>query len=298
MRPTSKTVAWALCLVLTLSACGLSSAGAADPDLVARPHGHCNQALAATVPAPVRQRGAFLVGMVPDSPPMAFHAEDNTTIVGFDRDMSQAIADVFCLGANPIPTSLDAIVPGLAAGRYDMVLASLSPTQERQKKADFVTYYNGGQGFLTRSDANFPVSSYLDLCGRAVGVVVGSVQQGQLDQAADVCARAGRPTWERSLYPDGTAAVLALRSSRIEVLYFSISLTQYVATRSPGLFRLAGRYQRALVAVGLSKNSPLTVPVHEAVRGLMTDGTYRKILEKWGLQENELDTTVILNGRS
>lgn len=298
MRRIPRPIVWSLTLVLTLAGCGLSSSGSADPALVARPHGRCDPALAATVPAPVRQRGTFLVGMVPDSPPMAYYAEDDTTIVGLDRDMSQAIADVFCLGTDPIPTSLAPIVPGLAAGRYDMVLASLSPTEERQKNADFVTYYNGGQGFLARSDTTFLVNSYLDLCGRTVGVVIGSVQQGQLEQAADTCATAGRPAWQLSLYPDGTASVLALRSSRIDVLYFSISLTQYVANKAPGLFRLAGRYKRALVAVGLNKNSPLTVPVHNAVRQLMADGTYRKILDKWGLQENDLNTTDILNGRS
>jgi len=298
MRRTLWTITWALALVLTVAACGLSSTAPADPALLVRPHGRCDPALAATVPSPVRQRGAFQVAMVPYTPPMAYYADDNTTIVGFDRDMSQAIADVFCLAADPVPSNLDAIVPGLAAGRYDMVLASLSPTGERRRNADFVTYYNGGQGFLAGTSTNFPVRTYQDLCGRTVGVVIGSVQQGQLDQAADTCARAGRPAWQLNLYPDGTSAVLALRSSRIDVLYFSISLTRYVARQAPELFRLAGVYQRALVAVGLNKNSPLTVPVHDAVGQLMADGTYRKILAKWGLEENLLDSTDILTGRS
>src|SRR5690242_2782114 len=103
MRRTPRTIAWSLALVLTVSGCGLSSASPADPALVTRPHGRCDPALAATVPAPVRQRGTFLVAMVPSTPPMAYYAEDNTTIVGLDRDMSQAIADVFCLGTAPIP---------------------------------------------------------------------------------------------------------------------------------------------------------------------------------------------------
>ncbi|WP_169747919.1 transporter substrate-binding domain-containing protein [Pseudonocardia acaciae] len=298
MTPTVRLTAWSLVLALTMSGCALGSSAAPDPALVERPHGRCDPALAAAVPPAVRERGGVLVGMVPDSPPMGYHAEDDATIVGFDRDMSQAIADVLCLPAEPVPTSLDAIVPGLAAGRYDMILASLSPTAERQKKADFVTYYNGGQGFLARSDTDFAVHSYPDLCGRVVGVVVGSVQQGQLDQAADTCARAGRPDWQLRLYPTGTAAALALRADRIEVLYFSISLTQYVAAKSPGLFRLAGRYKRALVAAGFAKGSPLTGPVHEAVRRLMADGTYLAILDKWGLRDNELDHTDILDGRS
>ncbi|QWF83228.1 ABC transporter substrate-binding protein [Amycolatopsis sp. CA-230715] len=298
MRRTPWSIVCLLVLALAPAGCGLSSAGPADPALLARPHGRCDPALAATLPAPVRERGTVGVAMVPHTPPMAYHAEDNETIVGLDRDMSQAIADVFCLTAKPIPTSLDAIVPGLAAGRYDMVLASLSPTEERRKNADFVTYYNGGQGFLVRTGTDYPVRDYLDLCGRKVGVIIGSVQQGQLDQAAGVCARAGKPDWQLNLFPDGSASVLALRSRRIDVLYFSISLTKYVANTSPTLFHLAGQYKRSLVAVGLAKNSPLTVPVHEAVQKLMADGTYRKILEKWSLQDNDLKTAEILKGRS
>ncbi|MBB4688347.1 ABC transporter substrate-binding protein [Amycolatopsis jiangsuensis] len=297
MRRRRWPIAWLLCLIPALAGCGLSSTGTADPALLERPHGRCDPALAKTLPAPIRQRGSFLVAMSPHTPPMAYHAEDNVTIVGLDRDMSQAIADVFCVRADPVPTSLDAIVPGLAAGRYDMVLASLSPTEERRKKADFVTYYNGGQGFLTRSTMKDPLKSYVDLCDRDVGVVIGSVQQGQLDQAAGTCAKAGLPDWRLSLFPDGTAAVLALRSERIGVLYFSISLTQYVASRQPDLFRLAGKYKRALVAAGFAKHSPLTGPVHQAVQRLMDDGTYQRILRKWGLEENDLATTEILNGR-
>ncbi|MEV6643791.1 transporter substrate-binding domain-containing protein [Amycolatopsis sp. NPDC051371] len=298
MHRTRRLLAGVSALVLTLTGCGLGSAGTADPALVTRPHGRCDPAMNAALSAPIRQRGAFQVAMVPDTPPMAYYAEDDATIVGFDRDMSQAIADVFCVGAAPIPTNIDAVVPGLAAGRYDLVLASLGPTAERRKKADFVTYYNGGQGFLAGRGTTFPVNSYADLCGRAVGVVVGSVQQTQLDQAADTCAAAGRPAWRLSLFPNGSAAVLALRSSRIDVLYFSISLTQYVASKSPDLFRLAGRYKRAIVALGLKRDSPLTGAVHEAVKRLMADGTYRTILDKWGLQENQLDGTEILKGRS
>jgi polar amino acid transport system substrate-binding protein len=298
MLRTPRLLAAAFLLVPALAGCGLGSAGAADPALVAHPHGRCDPALKAALPAPIRQRGAFQVAMVPDTPPMAYYAEDDTTIVGFDRDMSQAIADVFCVGAEPIPANVDAVVPGLAAGRYDLVLASLSPTDERRKRADFVTYYNGGQGFLASHRTSFPVNSYLDLCGRAVAVVVGSVQQGQLEQAGGTCAGAGRPAWRLSLFPNGNAAVLALRSSRVDVLYFSISLTQYVANQAPDLFRLAGRYKRAIVALGLKRDSPLTGAVHEAVHRLMADGTYRTILAKWGLQENFLDGTEILKGRS
>jgi polar amino acid transport system substrate-binding protein len=298
MLRTPRLLAAAFLLVPALAGCGLGSAGAADPALVAHPHGRCDPALKAALPAPIRQRGAFQVAMVPDTPPMAYYAEDDTTIVGFDRDLSQAIADVFCVGTDPVPTNVDAVVPGLAAGRYDLVLASLSPTDERRKRADFVTYYNGGQGFLAGHSTSFPVNSYLDLCGRAVAVVVGSVQQGQLEQASATCAEAGRPAWRLSLFPNGNAAVLALRSNRVDVLYFSISLTQYVANQAPDLFRLAGRYKRAIVALGLKRDSPLTGAVHEAVQRLMADGTYRTILAKWGLQENFLDRTEILKGRS
>ncbi|WP_328615288.1 ABC transporter substrate-binding protein [Amycolatopsis sp. NBC_00355] len=298
MHRTPRLVAAVVLLGSSLAGCGLGTAGAADPALVARPHGRCDPAVNAALPEPIRRRGAFRVAMVPDTPPMAYYAEDDATIVGFDRDMSQAVADVFCVGTDPVPTNVDAVVPGLAAGRYDMVLASLGPTGERRKRADFVTYYNGGQGFLASRSTDFPVNSYADLCGRAVAVVVGSVQQSQLEEATGTCAEAGRPAWRLSLFPNGSAAVLALRSDRVDVLYFSISLTQYVASKSPALFRLAGRYKRAVVALGLARDSPLTGAVHEAVQRLMADGTYRTILAKWGLQENSLDGTEILKGRS
>jgi polar amino acid transport system substrate-binding protein len=300
LHKKSVAVTLASIVALGLSACGpvvdnaasnSSESGAASSELTALPEVRPVAELAARVPQELRDSG-FTVVTNPHSPPMTYVAEDGKTLVGFDLDMARAIGKVLDVKLETTEAGLDTIIPGLAANRYTMALATIGVTPERQKSIDFVSYYKGGQGFLATKKTDFEITELEDLCGHRVAVSVGSVQQTALADSAGICKAAGLEDYTVQPYPNNNQSVLAISSERADVMYASISIVGYSAKQNPDV-RVAGVYKRTTVAAALPKNSALTPVVHAAVQHLMDDGTYTKILKKWGLEDNAIPSAEI-----
>ena len=69
-----------------------------------------------------------------------------------DADMAKAIAELMGLKANVQNIPFDSIIPGLAAGKYNLGMSSFTDTKEREKTVDFVTYATAGTSFYRRSE--------------------------------------------------------------------------------------------------------------------------------------------------
>ncbi|AQY01846.1 ABC transporter substrate-binding protein [Microbacterium foliorum] len=287
--------------LLVLSGCGVNpgagsegsaTSNPASPEQSALPEIAAVPELADQVPAEVRSEG-LIVATGGETPPMSFTDDDDTTLVGLDVDMANAIGAVLDLDTDVEAVGFDTIIPGLTAGRFTIALSSLGVTLQRQETVDFVSYYNGGQGFLATAESDFEVETFEDLCGLRVGVTLGTVQQSTLEDSTNVCTDAGKEPWELQSYPDNNQSVLAIQSSRSDVYYGSISIISYSVAQAEDTFRLAGVYKRALVGAALPKGSELTPVIQEAVQHLIDDGTYAEILAKWGLEDNAIEVAEI-----
>jgi polar amino acid transport system substrate-binding protein len=285
-------------LVASLSACAVNpGAGGSTPPSAANNQASVPDvapvpAIAAQVPEATRAGGVLQVGTSAMLPPMSFVGDDNTTLVGFDIDMAKAVAATMGLRAQITNAGFDTLVPGLQAGRFALAMSSMGVTAERQRVVDFVDYYNGGQGFLAAKTTDFAIADLPDLCGKRVAVTTGSTQQSTLQDSQHICADADRAPYELQAFPDNNSAVLAIRGNRVDVLYSSISIVGYTAAQNPD-FRIAGRYKRAMVGAAVAKSSPLTPVVQQAIQHLMDDGTYKQLLDKWGLSDNAAQTAKI-----
>ncbi len=58
--------------------------------------------------------------------------------------MAKALASVMGLRRASRTSPFDSIIPGLAAGKYDLGMSSFTDTKEREKTVDFVTYLQAG----------------------------------------------------------------------------------------------------------------------------------------------------------
>ena len=72
--------------------------------------------------------------------PYTYH-DASGKLAGFEYDIAETLAKDLGVTAEYIETPWDSLIAGVDAGRYDIVLNNVAPTEERKKKYDFSVPY-------------------------------------------------------------------------------------------------------------------------------------------------------------
>lgn len=189
------------------------------------------------------------------------------------------------------------LIPGLQSGRFEAAAANLTVSAERMKVIDMVTVGSVGTGFATPAGSGVAIRSALDVCGKEVSALSGSVFEPQLKAINAECAAAGKPAAHANLYPDTSAAVLAAANQRVHVFMGSYAEVVHSADESDQLTVQPYQFAKLPEAIGFPKESPYTRRVLDAMNTLIESGEYHAILDKWGatdiaITESQLNPTV------
>jgi polar amino acid transport system substrate-binding protein len=253
--------------------------------------------IAAEVPAAIKSKGTLIVAADASYAPNEFIASDGKTVVGWDADLAMAIGQVLGLKVTVVNATFDTIIPGLASGKYDLGMSSFTDTKERQKTVDFVDYYQAGTSFFVKTSGGPNITSLADLCGHKVSVEKGTTEQTDAEGQSAKCVAAGKPAVTVLTFNDQNAANLALSSGRADVAMADSPPAGYQVKLSNGEFKLSGEaYGVAPYGIAIPKNNGMAQPVLAAVKQLMADGTYTKILTNYGVQSGAISAPVINGG--
>jgi polar amino acid transport system substrate-binding protein len=299
---SSRFQGWRVLMVVAvlLAAFSVTALATAGTKAASLRHLKKDPKIAALVPQAVRSTGVLTVGTDATYPPFESVAPNSHTIVGFDADMAQRIADLMGLKLKMVNTTFDTLIPSLAAGKFDVAMSSIGDTKARQQVVDFVTYYWNSENILVRAGnpKNLATNS---LCGASVGVERGSLQQStMLPALSNTCTQQGKSAINAVVFDNSQEADLALASNRIDAV-LSDAVTQIVAAaQSNGQLKTAGPVIRAPNpgGVAIPKGSGLATPIHEAIQKLIRIGDYKTLLKKWDLYAIALRTSVINGAQS
>ncbi len=239
------------------------------------------------MPAAVRDKGTLVIGSDPTYPPFEYFDTDNKTMIGWDVDMGDALAQSLGLKADHVAATFDTILPGLTSQKYDAGMSAFSITDERKKAVDFVAYLSGGSGLAVLPGNPEKLSMKAEtLCGKKVAAQKGSSQSLDILPAlSKECTDAGKPAIDAQLFPAQTDANLALTSGRVDaVIADSISLA-YQGTLAGKKFELAAGndYQPEATGVALPKDSALRPAIEAAMQAIVGGPTYGQINSKWSI---------------
>ncbi len=257
-----------------------------------------NPAVAKLVPAAIKSKGTITVAADASYAPNEFVGPDGKTVVGMDADLSKALAAAMGLKANVVNETFDSIIPGLASGKYDLGASSFTDTKEREKTVDFVDYFLAGTSFFTKASGGTSVTGLSDLCGKTVAVEKGTTEQTDSTAQSGKCKKAGKPAVNVLTFPDQNGANLALASGRAQLVMADSPPASYAVKKSNGQFKITGQtYGTAPYGLAVPKKSGLAPAVEAALKALMADGTYTKILTTWGIQSGALPAAKVkING--
>ncbi|MGW8380369.1 ABC transporter substrate-binding protein [Streptomyces sp. ODS28] len=245
------------------------------------------------LPASVREKGTLRLASSVGSPPSSAYLDDGRTVVGQDIDFADAAARVLGLKLQREEAGFEAILPALGSGKYDLGTGNFGVTDDRRRSIDFVTYINDGQGFAVREDSALKkVTSLTQLCGKTVATGAGTTFEKTLEDHRAECAKAGKKPYSVKTYAETSAPWAALQQGRADVVMSTINGVRYAVKQQQGL-RFLNEYKRLDVGFALKKHSPLAPALQAAVERLKKDGTYDRILEKWGTTPSAIDRSRI-----
>jgi polar amino acid transport system substrate-binding protein len=281
--------------VLALAGCGSSSNSSTSTTsgTPAKPSGE-SAAIAAQVPAKIKSKGTLNVATEAQYAPNEFIAPDGHTVIGMDADLLKALGEVMGLKVNLINSNFETIIPGLAAGRYDIGASSFTDTKEREKTVDFVDYFQAGISFYAKASNAPEIKGIADICGKTVAAEKGTVEAEEAEAQAKKCGKEGKPDAKVLSFPGQNAVNLAISSGRAEVAMADSPVAEYQIKQSEGAFKEIGKaYEVAPYGLAIPKTTGMTKPVLAALEELIKNGTYTKILEKWGIQSGAISAAKI-----
>jgi len=245
-------------------------------------------AAAALVPDAVKKDGKLTVAVSPFAAPLAVYATDNKTPVGNEVDLAVALAQTLGLEADIVPTAWADWPLGVDSGKYEAVLSNVTVTEERKLKFDFASYREDKLGFYAKADSNITkVESALDVAGKRVIVGSGTNQEAILLRWDDENKKNGLAPVEFQYFDDDSASQLAIQSGRADLTFGPNATAAYKAatdakTKLVGLVD-GGWPRKASIAVTTKKGNGLAAAAQAGVNHLIQDGSYAKILDRWGL---------------
>ncbi|WP_298654121.1 basic amino acid ABC transporter substrate-binding protein [uncultured Eubacterium sp.] len=205
-------------------------------------------------------------------PPYEYKEGDK--VVGIDAEVAQAIADKLGMKLEIVDTKFDAIIPGVQSGKYDMGMAGMTVTPEREQSVAFSdSYATGIQSIIVKQGSD--IKSVDDLSEKTkIGV--------QLGTTGDIYAKDDFGDEAVQEYDKGADAVQALIAGKIDCVIIDNEPAKSFVAANEGLEILKTSYAEEDYAICFKKdNTELQTKVNDALKELIADGTLQKIVNKY-----------------
>lgn len=189
-------------------------------------------------------------------------------------------------------TSFDAIIPGLQSKRFDAGFSSFGTTAERLKTLDFVSQRKIGTSFAYPADSKLDIKTAADACGLTVAVLNGSWDLGLLEKLNDNECKDNPVTMQT--HGTQAQAELAVRSQRAQATVAGSVKLAYMAKQTGDLKVSELVLSPVNSCIGVRKGDPLGQVMTDAIQSMIDDGTYEKIMAKWGLNDSGMLTKALL----
>jgi cystine transport system substrate-binding protein len=222
----------------------------------------------------VKQRGVLRVGCEGTYPPFNYKDEKGQ-LTGFDVDIANGLAAKLGVKAEFTTTEWSALLAGLQAGKYDVIVNQVAATDARRQTFDFSDpYVVSSPQLIVRADDIRPLKSTADLKGRTIGV-------GQGSNYADIARKIDGVTVK--VYPGSTEYLQDLATGRIDAALNDSLLIPYLV-RKTKLPVKAGMPLGQLEsnAIPFRKGNPkFLAAIDKALADMKADGSFARISQKW-----------------
>lgn len=250
--------------------------------------------------APAPAAADLRVGSDISYAPLEFYAPGTHAMDGFDIDLARALGEKLGTPVSIANHRFDDLIPAAQQGTFDLAISAISDTRSREKDIDFVDYLLAGSGMLVPAGNPKRIFNLGGLCGLTIDVQKGTSQESALQAQSKACTSIGLGALKILSFSTDDQAFAAFVAGKSDVHVTDYPVVAYLARTEGGgkKYEVAGR-QFAVVPYGIAvskKNVALRNRVQQALLALITDGTYDRLLQKWGLAQGALRSAPINAG--
>ena len=250
-----------------------------------------DDAAAALLPAKQAKAGKLVIGTSPNYAPNEFKDSAGKPI-GWAIEVGYAIASKLGLKAEYQVARFENIIPGIVGGKIDIGESSFTDTLEREKQVDFVNYYVAGIQWASAAGKKVDPNN---ACGLKVAVQATTYQDTvEVPAKSAACVAAGKPAIKKVSLDTQDAAANAVALGQADAFSADSPVTLYGLVQLKGKLQTAGKtFEAAPYGMAVAKDSGMAEAVQAALQSMVDDGSYGKILDKWGVADGGIKKITI-----
>ncbi|MFD6054105.1 ABC transporter substrate-binding protein [Agromyces sp. NPDC060279] len=217
--------------------------------------------------------GQIRVASLGDAKPYTF-TDASGEFTGFDVELFTDVAhrigidDVVFTGQD-----FSGLLAAVANGQFDVGVAAIGITEEREQTVDFSDGYLAG--YLTVMAApDSGITDEASLAGKRLGVVQGTLQEAYaVTHFTDT---------ELVRFPDNNAAISAVNSGSIDAHFLDYEAAKEYAEQFGLVNAIDIPSFDAPAGFAIAKGKPeFQAALNEALHAAMEDGTWKELYQKW-----------------
>lgn len=223
----------------------------------------------------IKQRGKMIVGVKTDYRPFGYVDAAGKNL-GFDVDIAHLFAKALLGDENKVElvsvTSGNRI-PYLQSNKIDIVIASVTITDERRQIVEFSDPYFMSGGLLL-VPKNSAIKGTADLAGKTVAVIQGAIQDKDIEELA--------PKANRLKFGKVSEAVLAVKGGRADAYAHDDILMITLAKENADLKTVGKAFTPRPFGIAVRKGDlEFNKWVNEQLARMRKDGTYDKMWKSY-----------------
>ncbi|HJV44186.1 MAG TPA: transporter substrate-binding domain-containing protein [Bacillota bacterium] len=267
-----------LSLAVVATGCGSGSKEAAPskPSGEQKQNGNAATSQGGSTLKAIKDRGKIVAGVKYDTHLFGEKDTKDNQVKGFDIDMVKAIAKDILGDENKVElkeVTSKTRIPMLKNGDIDMIVATMTITEDRKKEVDFSNvYFKAGQSLLVPNSS--AVNGIADLKGKTVIAVKGSTSTKNIREKA--------PEAKVTEYENYAEAFTALKSGKGDALTTDNAILLGMKEQDSNFKLVGGLFTDEPYGIAIKKGDKEMVDAVNATLKKMEDnGEYDKIYEKW-----------------
>lgn len=221
----------------------------------------------------------LVIGTDSTYPPFEY-VDASGQFLGFDMDIARALCAEMKADCSIVSSDWDGIIPALQAKKFDMIVSSMSITEEREKLVDFTNkYYNTPPAIAVPKDS--PIKDLAGLDGKTIGAQTSTTHANYAEKHM--------PKAELKLYPTADEYKLDIGNGRVDAVIDDIVvLTEWVKSDAGTCCKILtpleldpvinGRGAGIAVRKG---DTALKDKLNNAIAAIRANGTYKKIQDQY-----------------